>query len=102
MARRRRRALDRGPVADLPVEAEIAGRLVPHRGLARIEGARGIDDGRQRLVIDRDQLGRVARRGGGLGDDHRDRVADMPHPVARDRRMRRQHRWRAVAIGDAR
>ena len=100
MARRRHCPLDRGAVADLPVEAEIARRLVPYLRLARIEGVRGVDDGGQRLVIDRDQLGRVARRGGALRHDHRDRVADMPHPVAGDRRMRRQHRRRSVAIGD--
>ena len=29
---------------------------------------------------------------GVLGHHHRDRVADMPHAVARDRRMRRDHR----------
>ena len=61
---------------------------------------RGVDNGRQRFVFNGDQFGRVARHGGGLGHNHRDRVADMPHPLARNRRMRRQHRLRAVAIAD--
>ena len=100
MARPRHCTLDRGPVAGFPVEAQIARRLVPYLRLARIESVSSVDDGGQRFVIDGDQLGGVPRRGRGFRDDHRDRVANMPHPPARDRGMRRQHRLRAVAVAD--
>ena len=97
MARSGRGALDGGRIADLPIEAQISGMLVcalgPHRWLAGLKRLPGVDDGRQRLVIDRDPLGRVARGGQGLGDDHRHGVADMAHPVQGDRRPgRRRHR----------
>ena len=74
--------------------------IVPHRRLAGIERLPGLDDRRQHLVIDLHQLGGVARLGGGVGDDNRHRVADMPHPVARQGRSRRHRHFRAVAIGD--
>src|SRR5437763_1035765 len=73
---------DRRAVADLPVEAQITGMLVPYRRLTGIKSVRSIDDRRQGLVLNRDLLGGVARRGGGFGDDHRDRVPDMAYPVA--------------------
>src|SRR5215472_10545282 len=48
------RTLDRRAVADLPVKAQITRCLVPYPGSARIEGVSGLDDGRQRLVVDAD------------------------------------------------
>ncbi len=78
----------------------LPGAVSQTSGLPGVEGARGVDHGGKRLIVDRDQLGRIARGGEALRHHHRDRVADMPHPVARDRRMRRDHRGRPVAVGD--
>ena len=99
MARRQHRPFDRGLVAEPPVEGEVARHLVPDRGLARIEGERGLDRGRQRLVIDLDQFGRITRLRQALGHHHRHRVADMAHALAHHRRARRDGRDRAVAVG---
>ena len=49
-------------IAPLETEAEIAGRLVPDRGAPGGQRRRGLDDRRQRPVLDRDPLGGVARR----------------------------------------
>src|SRR5262249_4304904 len=100
MLRRGHRPLDRDTVAHLPIEAEVARRFFPYAGLVWIERAGGLDDSRERLILDCDQLGRIARRGGAFRDDHRARVTDMPYTVADDRRMWRQHRRRPVAVGD--
>ena len=75
----------RGLVADLDIDAEIAGRLVPQprrAGLQRVGGAR---HRRQRLVGDVDQLGGVLRLRDRLGDDHGDGLADKARLVGRHR-----------------
>src|SRR5215472_10591817 len=66
-------------VADLPVEAEVAWCLITHQRLSRLYGANGVDRGWEWLVVDRDQLRSIPRRGEALRHHHRDRVADMPH-----------------------
>ena len=48
-----------------------------------------VDDGRQRLVVDVDELGRVLGEVERLGDDERDGVADETHLVVGERRARR-------------
>ena len=97
---RRRQA--RSTAAASPIsqsKARLPGASSQTMRLARIERVRGVGDRRQRLVIDRDQLGGVARGSEAFGDDHRDGVADMAHPVADHRRPRRQRRCRTVAVG---
>ena len=69
-----------------PVDGEIAGSFRPDLRRARSERRPGVDHGRQRLVLDRDQFGGVLGGGSGLGDDHRDRLADMHHPLGGERR----------------
>ena len=69
--------------------------------MAGVERAGGVDDRRQRFVLDRDPLSGVARLDDGIGDDHRDRVADMAHPLAGDRGMRRRCHRRLVTVGDS-
>ena len=51
---------------------------------------------RQRLVVDLDQLGGVARLRQRLGDDEGDAVADVAHPVGDEQRLEG-----AVALGRA-
>ena len=52
----------------------------------------------QRLVLDRDQLGRVLRLVQGLGDDEGDRIADIAHPLLRQQRLRADKGRRAVLL----
>ena len=47
------------------------------------EGRLGVDDHRQRVVVDDHLLGRVDRLRTGLGDDRGDDVADEADPVRR-------------------
>ena len=47
----------------------------------------GVDDDRERLVLDLDQLERVARRVAVLGDDERDLLALEPDLVGREHRL---------------
>ena len=55
---------------------------------ARASAARG--DRRQRRPVDRDVLGGIERLGARLGDDQRDRLADVAHLVAGQQRLRRK------------
>ena len=45
----------------------------------RLRARARVDERRQRLVLDLDELGGVARELARLGDDDRDRLADVPH-----------------------
>ena len=58
-------------------------------GCALLRRLLGVGDRRQRLVVDLDRVGRVAREVAVLGDDDRHRVADVAHRVDRDRRVGR-------------
>ena len=49
-------------------------------GLAQVDRRRAL------LVVDRDELGAVLRGGQRLGDHDRDRLADVPHGLAGERR----------------
>ena len=65
--------------------------------------AGAVDHRRQRVVIDLDQLGRVARDLARVGDDEGDGIADMPHLVGGQREARRHdHRRGRRHLGDAR
>ena len=81
--------IDRRLVADLVEERLVAGIVVPHRGRAGRQRRLGGDDRRQRLVIDRDELGRVLRLVQRLGDDEGDGLADIAHALVRQNRLRR-------------
>ena len=74
---------DRLLVARFVVEGEIAGRFLVQLRRAGCQRLFGRNHSRQVPVLDFDQLGRVLRRRGAVGDDHRHRVADVAHLVAR-------------------
>ena len=93
----RERARHRVLVARLPDEGHVVGRLGPHRRRARPRGVGRRGDGRQGIVVDRDQLRRVDRLIGSRGDHERHRVADVAHAVADQRRPRCRERRRSVA-----
>ena len=63
-----------------------AGVLVD-RGRAGIERVARIRDRRDRLVLDLDELRRVARELARLGDDGDDRLADVAHLAHRERKV---------------
>ena len=57
-------------------------------GASRIERRAGVDDDRERLVLDVDQLQRVARRVAVVGDHERDLLALEADLVGREHRLR--------------
>ncbi len=90
------RRIDRGEVAEVPVVAEIARRLVAHLWRPRAQRRGRVGDGGLLDIVDPDQFGGVAGLRRRLGDDHRDRVADMADPVDCQHRVRRLGHRRAV------
>src|SRR5919204_144165 len=72
--------LGKRPVDVAPFEdafpRQVGSRLVVKDRRVVVDRAPGVVDGRQRLVVDLDQLGSVPRALAGLGDDRRDRLAD--------------------------
>ena len=96
MRRAREGGIGRRPVAHLEHVGDVVGAFVPD-GRAAGVGCRGRRGDRgQRIVVDRDQFGGVLRLRGGLGDDQRDRVADVAHAAAREAGVRRREHRRAV------
>ena len=80
------------------VEGEITRRLLPDRGRAGGERRHAVDDGRQRLVVDLDKLGRLAGDLLAVGNDEGHRIADMAHAALgkcrarrHDQRLHRRH-----------
>jgi hypothetical protein len=91
------RGIGRRHVSQMPVVAQIAGRLLrPHLRRTGFQRLVGIDDGRFDCVVEIDVLGRVAGLSQTLANDDRDRIADMAHPSLREHRVRRLLHRRAV------
>ena len=85
-----------------PVERDIARRLGKElRRTGRERGAH-IGDRIELLVVDRDLLGSVLRLRDAVGDHQRDRLADMQHALARERRAERHDQLGAVAADERR
>ena len=85
----RESGVDRRLVAQMPVEAEIAGGGIEKQRPARLNGLVGGDHRRQFPVVDLDKLGRGFRLCARLGDDHRHGVTDMAHLSLGEKRARR-------------
>ena len=84
-------------VAEHQAEGVVAVRVVvPDLGRAVLGGVLEVDHRRQRLVVDLDQLGGVARLRQRLGDHEGDAVADEAHLVGNEQRLEG-----AVALGRA-
>ena len=73
--------IDRRLVAHLVGERLVARIVVPDRRRARRERVVRRNQGGQRGVIDRHQLGGVLRLFDGLGDDEGDRLTGHAHAV---------------------
>ena len=69
-----------------PVDGDIAGHVVMHLRRAGFHRVAHIGDRRQRVILDIDQLRAVERREFALRDHGNDRLADMRHALARERR----------------
>ncbi len=78
-------------------EADIVWAIVPDQRHAGLDRVAGRNDGRQRLVIDLDQLGGIDRLVIGLGHDEGDIIADHAHPVLDQGRIARAIARRVVA-----
>ena len=78
------RAVDVAPVERARPDDVRAGVLVEDRRVRVLRLAR-VDEHRQRLVLDLDQVGRVARDVARRGDDGDDRLADVAHRADRER-----------------
>ncbi len=70
-------------VAHLKIDARVARRLLVQLRSAVGDGGVETDVGRQRVDIELDQLGGVARLRQRLGNDADDRLADIAHPPRR-------------------
>ena len=75
---------------------DVAGRGRPHERRAGLQRIVDVGHAGQRLVVDDDRLGGIARLVAGLGDDRRDRFADEAHGVDRERVLRRRGGLRSV------
>ena len=73
--------LDLGAVMAEPVYAEIGAHGLVEDGCVRRIRFGSSADGRQRLVLDLDELGGVARPFRRFGHHKGDRIADIAHPV---------------------
>ena len=80
--RRRGIAIAKGAVAD---DVRTDGRMQQRR--IRQSGGFGIEDGRQRPILDRDPFERVLGLMAILRQHDRDRLPDIPHPVDREAPM---------------
>ena len=78
------RGVDVAPLPDAGVGQVPAALLVEH-GRAVLERLARVDDDVERLVLDLDELGGVARELARLGDDRHDRLADVAHLADRER-----------------
>ena len=67
------------------VERDIAGHVVVELRRARLGGFCGVGHGGQRLDVEHDGFGGVARLRQGLGDHEGDGIADKAHLVGRQR-----------------
>ena len=65
------------------VKASLPGLSSHTAGAPGAAAASAETTARQRLVLDREQLGRVLRLVQRLRDDERDRLADITHPLLR-------------------
>ena len=86
----------------VPIEHEVARNMVEKLRRARRERVLRVRDHRQCLVVDFDCFGGIARLAQGLGDDKRDRLADITDLLDRQERTRGLVLRRAITILDGR
>ena len=84
------------PVAHLPVQGDVAGRLVPKPRRPGLDRGRGAGDAGQGLIGNLDQLRRVVRRRPAFGHHEGDRLAQISDPVLGEQRLRWRDRSRSA------
>ncbi len=94
----RERALDRGRISDIPVDGDIARRVVPQQRCAVRRGVAHGDDAREGFVGDIHQLGRVARSVFAFGDHDGDGLARKAHTILCQDGARRRKGFAAVTV----
>ncbi len=87
-------------VADLPIEALVAGHVVVDEGGAGLHRVEHGGDAGQVLVLNVDELGGVARLLPRVGDDDGELVAHVPHLADGEDRVGRLDLGRAVLVLD--
>ena len=97
--RRRHRGVGGGLVPRGEDIGDIVRGLVPDPRAARRGRRRGIRHRRQRVIVHVHALGGVLGLGEGLRDHHRDRIADIAHPLLAEALVRRGEHGRAVGPG---
>ena len=83
----REAGLGGGLIAQLEVEGDVARRIVVHLCGAFGGGSGRVRDGIERLVVDLDEIGGVARLIPILGDHDGNAIADMAHHIDRQHGM---------------
>ena len=78
-------AASTSPHSQTPGVGQVPAALLVQHGGAVLERLAGVDDDVERLVLDDDELCGVARELARLGDDRRDRLADVAHLADRER-----------------
>ena len=86
-------------VAEPGVDEDIVRHLVPNHRSARRQSLRHLRHPGQRRVFDRDRLRRVECLRRRLGHHHRHRLADMAHPIGRQRQLRADEDRPAAGAG---
>jgi hypothetical protein len=86
-------------VAEHRVDEDIVPRLVPDRRRARQDRNPRAGDARQVMIFDFHCLRCIERLRQSFGHHHRDRLADMPHPVRGEQRLRAKEDRAAVGSG---
>ena len=74
-------------VADVPIEAGVAGGGLMHQRRAGRDGVGDVGDGGQVLIVDDQQFGGIACLLPGLGDHRHHRVTDMAHAASGQHRV---------------
>jgi hypothetical protein len=97
MCAAREGSVGRGLIAFEMHEADIVGAVVKHERRAGRHRVSSRDDGRQFLVVDLDQFGRIGGLVIGLRHHEGDAVADPAHAILHQRRIARAIERRSVA-----
>ena len=94
-------SIGRGAIAKRPIAAEVVGRVIEQQGRVSLDRVKHADDRREHVIVDDDGLGGALRLLAGLGNDERDRIADVAHFALGKRRMRRLFHRQPVLAGNA-
>lgn len=92
--------LSRSLVAEVPVVAEITGRIGMHLRCVGFQRGHHVDDRRQHLIVDIDGLRGIAGFTEAARNHHCDLIADMAHMLDGDDVVARRLVWLALLVLD--